>query len=171
MSETNFFAESLGHWRYIRSGLIAEADNIPEDKFDFRPSPSVKSVHELLQHILEGSMMMTGVLSSPEPSFQGKGLDEFFREFSERARDAQGKTELMSLLKGQIEEGVERFDGVGHEAMMGPVVNFDGSTWTRMQWFFHAMTEEMYHRGQITTYARIMGLVPALTQTIEASKA
>ena len=52
---------------------------------------------------------------------------------------------------------------------MGPITNFDGSKWTRMQWFFHAMTEEMYHRGQIVTYARLMGLVPALTQMIEAS--
>jgi len=38
-----------------------------------------------------------------------------------------------------------------------------------MQWFFHAMTEEMYHRGQRVTHARLMGLVPALTQMIEAS--
>ena len=32
------------------------------------------------------------------------------------------------------------------------------------------MTEEMYHRGQIVTYARQMGLVPALTQMIEATQ-
>ncbi len=55
---------------------------------------------------------------------------------------------------------------LGEDAMMGPVTNFDGGTWSRMQWFFHAMNEEMYHRGQLTTYARLMGLVPALTQQI-----
>jgi uncharacterized damage-inducible protein DinB len=169
MTTTDFLTESLDHWRYIRQGLIAEVDNIPADKFDFRPTPEVKSVHGLVQHILEGSMMMVGELTREKPNFQRQGLAEFFEEYSGRARDAKGKAELIDLLTNQIEEGVAGFTTVGGDGMNGPVTNFSGSTWTRMQWFFHAMTEEMYHRGQIVTYARMIGLVPALTQMIEAS--
>jgi uncharacterized damage-inducible protein DinB len=168
MSRPEFLTESLDHWGYIRKGLIAEVDNIPADKFDFRPNPDVKSVHELVQHILEGSMMMVGELTREEPNFQRMSLSEFFEEYSGRARDVQGKTELIDLLTSQGEEGIARFKQVGGDAMAGPVTNFDGSSWSRMQWFFHGMTEEMYHRGQLVTYARIMGLVPALTQMIEA---
>jgi uncharacterized damage-inducible protein DinB len=73
------------------------------------------------------------------------------------------------LLTSQVEEGVAAVARVGGEAMMGPVTNFDGSTWSRMQWFYHSMTEEMYHRGQLVTYARLLGLVPALTQMIRGS--
>ena len=35
-------------------------------------------------------------------------------------------------------------------------------------WF--AAAHEMYHRGQLATYARGMGLVPAMTQRLQAPK-
>lgn len=164
-----FLEESLGHWRYIRQGLIAEADNIPAEKFEFRPSPDVKSVHELLQHILEGSMMMVGELTREKPNFQRQPPPAFYEEYGARAQAAQGKDELLVLLGDQLEEGIGGFTQLGAEAMMGSITNFDGSQWSRMQWFFHGMTEEMYHRGQIVIYARSLGLVPALTQRIQAA--
>ena len=167
MSRPDFLAESLGHWRYIRDGLIAEADNIPADKYDFRPTPEVKSVHELVQHILQGSMMMVGELTREKPNFQRMSFSAFFEEYASRATEAEGKDALIGLLKRQMEEGMAAFTKLGNEAMKEPITNFDGSQWSRMQWFFHSMTEEMYHRGQLTTYARLMGLVPALTQRIE----
>jgi uncharacterized damage-inducible protein DinB len=166
---TEFLTESLEHWRYIRKGLIAEVDNIPADKFDFRATPEVRSAHELVQHILEGSMMMVGELTQEKPNFQRMSYTAFFEEYSTRAKNAKGKEELIELLTTQVEEGIDAIARVGAEAMMGPVTNFSGSTWSRMQWFFHAMTEEMYHRGQLVTYARLLGLVPALTQMIEGS--
>ncbi len=169
MTRPDFFTESLDAWRDARQGLIAEVDNVPASKFDFRPTPDVRSVRELVQHILEGSMMMVGELTRDEPSFQRMSFAAFMEEYATRARDAQAKQELIDLLDSQLDEGIAQFKQVGEDAMMGPVTNFDGSTWSRMQWFFHAMTEEMYHRGQLTTYARLLGLVPALTQRIEAS--
>jgi uncharacterized damage-inducible protein DinB len=36
-----------------------------------------------------------------------------------------------------------------------------------MQWLHHGIAQEMYHRGQLTLYARLMGLKPALTKRIE----
>jgi len=128
MSRPDLLTESLDHWRYIRQGFIAEVENIPADKFDFRPTPDVKSVHELVQHILEGSMMMAGELTRGEPNFQWMSLPEFFEEYSTRATMAQGKTKLVDLLTSQIEEGITRFKQVGEDVLMGRVTNFDGST-------------------------------------------
>jgi uncharacterized damage-inducible protein DinB len=45
---------------------------------------------------------------------------------------------------------------------------FDGGTWSRLTYVFYASGHEEYHRGQLATYARSMGLVPALTQKIRA---
>lgn len=168
MDKQGFLRESLGHWRYIRQGLIAELENIPADRFDFRPSPQVRSVAELGQHILEGSMMMVGELSRDEPNFQRQSMAEFLEEYAARSRDARDKASVLNLLSSQLEEGIAALEQVGEAAMWGPVTNFDGSPWSRMQWFFHGLTEENYHRGQVVTYARLIGLVPALTQRIEA---
>lgn len=166
MTTSEFFEESLDAWRYVRLGLISEVDNIPADKFDFRATPEVRSVGDLVGHILEGSMMMVGELTRDEPNFRRQPYPAFLDEFATEARKAQDKTALLALLESQLEDGIARLETIGAEGMMGPVTNFDGGTWSRMQWFFHGMTEEMYHRGQLTTYARLMGLVPALTQQI-----
>ena len=63
-------------------------------------------------------------------------LPEFFAEYSTRAKDAHNKADLITLLSSQGEDGVERLQEVGGDAMTGPLTNFDGSPWTRMQWFF-----------------------------------
>ena len=169
MTRSDFFDESLDAWRDARQGLIGEVANIPADKFDFRPTPDVKGVGELVRHILEGSMMMVGELTQDEPNFQRMSLEAFMEEHAATAKKLQGKQELIDVLESQIDDGIARFTQVGEDAMMGPVTNFDGSTWSRIQWFFHGMNEEHYHRGQLTTYARLMGLVPALTQRILGS--
>ena len=46
---------------------------------------------------------------------------------------------------------------------------FDGKNGTKRAWVEHAIAQEWYHRGQLALYARLMGLVPALTQVIQGS--
>ena len=50
------------------------------------------------------------------------------------------------------------------------IERFDGKQGTRLAWMNHGIGHEDYHRGQLTTYARLLGLVPALTQLIHGSK-
>jgi uncharacterized damage-inducible protein DinB len=37
---------------------------------------------------------------------------------------------------------------------------------TRLAWMQHGIAHEEYHRGQLATYARLTGRVPALTKRI-----
>ena len=169
MSKTNFLTESLSAWRHDRQGLIDEVENIRATKFDFRPTPEVRSVREMVQHILEVAMMMTGELTQPKPDFSRATYPEFLEMYSQSVYDAQTKKELIGMLEWQIADAVKRFRKVGETAMFEPVTNFDGSKWTRMQWLHHGLAQEMYHRGQITTYERLMGLEPALTKNIRGA--
>ena len=52
--------------------------------------------------------------------------------------------------------------------MLQHIRRFDGNKGTRMAWFYHGIDQEMYQRGQITIYARLPGIVPALTQKIRS---
>lgn len=169
MPNTNFLTESLSTWRDDRQGLIDEVENIRATKFDFRPTPEVRSVRELIQHILEVAMMMTGELTQPKPDFSRAGYPEFLEMYSQAVYDAQTKKELIAMLEWQIDDAVKCFTKVGEATMFEPVTNFDGSKWTRMQWLHHGLAQEMYHRGQITTYERLMGLEPALTKKIRGA--
>ncbi len=51
-------------WKDFRKGLIAEVEQIPEDKFDFRATPETRSIAELLQHIVEVQKMVIGEAGS-----------------------------------------------------------------------------------------------------------
>lgn len=163
----SFLEESLANWRDVREGLIAEVENVRATKFDFRPTEGVRSVRELVQHILEVAYMMTGELTRKDTNFRRAPWPDLLAVYAAHVYDAQTKKELLELLHRQLDEAEDRFREVGEEAMWVPIVNFDGSKWTKIQWLHHGIAQEMYHRGQLTTYERLMGLTPALTKRIQ----
>lgn len=168
MSEfDSFLDETLDAWWDVRRGIIAEVENIPAGKFDFRPTPDVRSVKHLVQHILEVSMMMTGELARRDTDVHRAPWPELLRMYAAPAYEAETKTALLRLLETQMEEAEARFRDAGELALWQFMTRFDGATGTKMQWLHHGIAQEMYHRGQLALYARLLGLVPALTQQIE----
>ena len=75
-SYTNLLEEVLEAWTDVRLGVLNEARNIPAEHWDFRPTPEVKSVRELVVHILEAAMFMTGELSRPDTNFKRAPIAE-----------------------------------------------------------------------------------------------
>jgi len=163
---TSFLDETLEAWLDVRQGIIDEVKNIPPQQFDFRPNPEVKSVRELVQHILEISMLMTGELTRRDTNFKRHPWPEMIKQYAEAAQRAQTKRELLVLLGAQMRDAEKRFRRAGDLAMWQLIERFDGEQGTKMQWIHHGIAQEMYHRGQLATYARLMGLQPALTKKI-----
>ena len=161
--------ESLEAWQDAREGVIEEAKNIPAEKFDFKPTPEVRSVEELLEHILEVAYLMTGELTREDTDFRRAPWPELLEMYAGPARQASGKEEMIKLLHAQLEEGMEEFRRAGELAMLQLIERFDGRKGTKLAWFHHGVAQEMYHRGQLTLYQRLMGIEPALTQRIRAS--
>jgi len=149
-----------------RQGVIDEVKNIPPQKFDFRPTAETKSVRELVQHILEIAMLMTGELTRPDTNFKRHPWPKMIKQYAEAAQRAQTKRELLVLLGAQMRDAEKRFRKAGDLAMWQFIERFDGEQGTKMQWLHHGIAQEMYHRGQLATYARLMGLEPALTKKI-----
>jgi uncharacterized damage-inducible protein DinB len=158
--------EALLNWQDTREGLIEEVQNIPAAKFDFRPVPEVRSVRELVQHILEVAMMMTGELSREDTDFHRAPWPKLLRMHAAVVSRTKTKAELVRLLRSQHKEAEKRFRAVGEIGMLQLITNFDGSRGTRLAWFGGGVAHEMYHRGQLTLYARCLGLEPALTRRI-----
>ena len=165
----SFLEETLEAWRDVRSGIIDELRNIPEGQLDFRPTPETRTVRELIQHILEVSMMMTGELARPDTDLKRLPWPDMLNLYAKAAYKAKKKKELLSLLSSQMDEAERAFRTAGDLALWQLIERFDGLPGTKFQWLHHGIAQEMYHRGQLATYARLMGLVPALTQKIEGS--
>jgi hypothetical protein len=74
----NILDEALEAWADARVGVLDEARNIPANQWDFRPTPESKTVRELVEHILEVAMMMTGELTRPDTDFRRAPWPLFF---------------------------------------------------------------------------------------------
>ena len=169
MEYKSLLEEALESWDGVREGLIAELELIPEEKYDFRPTPEVMSVGGLAVHLLESGAMMVGELTRTDTHFKRLPFPELVAEHAGDLSTLTGKTELLEALKRQVDEGVQAFAAVGELHMLQLIERFDGKMGTRLAWIQHGIDHEMYHRGQVTVYARLLGLEPALTRMIRQS--
>jgi uncharacterized damage-inducible protein DinB len=158
--------EILESWRDVRAGIVEEVENIPANQFDFRPTPEVRSVREQVRHILEVAMMMTGEFTRPDTNLRRAPWPKLLARYAKPAYRAQTKRQLVALLRSQIKDAERKFRAQGELALYQFHTRFDGKRGTKLAWVQHGIAQEWYHRGQLALYARLLGLVPALTQRI-----
>jgi uncharacterized damage-inducible protein DinB len=167
---TSLLEEMLVAWAYTRAGVIAEVKNLPESALDFKPHPAMRSTRELVQHIIESSLLMSGELPRPDGDFQRKSYPALLKEHAPGGVTRyRTKAELIAALKATHANGAKRFRAVGEVAMLQAIRQFDGESAPRLTWMHHGIAHEEYHRGQLALYARLVGRVPALTKLIQGS--
>lgn len=158
--------EALEAWEYTRHGVIAEAESVPESRFDFRPAPESRSVAELVVHIIESGEMMAGELTRPDGDFRRQSYEDHLREHAGAISADLPKEALIGRLRETGESGRRRIREAGEVAMLQRIRRFDGVAGTRLAWMNHGIDHESYHRGQLALCVRLLGRVPALTRLI-----
>jgi len=101
--------------------------------------------------------------------FTRQSFPDFMREYGGALDDVADKAALISLLRESFEDGEARLREAGELRMLQQIVQFNGQPATRLSWMSHGVAHEEYHRAQVALYARLIGLVPALTKMIQAS--
>ena len=158
--------EAIEAWQDVREGVISEVENIPPNEFDFRPVEGARSISELVVHIMEVSLMMTGELTRADGDFTRQPYAKFIAEYARSVQKIDRKRDLVAALYRSFRSGVKGFRTAGELHMLQYIRRFDGKPGTRLAWFHHGIGHEMYHRGQLAHYQRHLGLTPALTQQI-----
>jgi uncharacterized damage-inducible protein DinB len=158
--------EALEAWEDIRDGVIAEVDNIPEDRFAFRPAPDTRTVAELVRHVMEVALLMTGELCRADTNLRREPWPQLLAAYDGPIRKASSKTDLIAALSSTFKESVRRFRELGEDGVLQPITRFDGKKGTKLAWLHHGLAHEEYHRGQLAVYQRLMGIEPALTRLI-----
>jgi uncharacterized damage-inducible protein DinB len=156
---------------FAREGTIAEASNIPDERWDYRPHPNARSVAELIRHMIEAAAMLVGEAADVEGDFKRRHPREHVAAHAGDLGESMTPTELKDALQRTHEVSVERVRKAGAAHMATPIRRFDGGSWRRDTYVFYAASHEDYHRGQLALYARTMGLIPALTQRIHGDRA
>jgi len=153
----------IGGWKEVRSGLIDEAEQIPADKFSLQAAPNTRSVAQLLQHVIEAQKFLAGEVSQPDTNLLRRPFAEQTKHYAPGVSDVNDKDGLLNLLRASMEDAETQLTAAADE-LKNTMKRFDGKEMTKVAFLSFAIAHEMYHRGQLTVYERLLDIEPALTQ-------
>lgn len=153
----------IGSWREVRAGLIDEASQIPADKFNFRAAEGMRSVAELLQHLAESQKFLVGEAVRPDTNLMRKSFAENIKDYAPDVRSVNDKDGILNLLNTAMDD-TEKLLREHSDEMKNTMKRFDGKEMSKLGFMSFAIAHEMYHRGQLTVYERLLGIEPKLTQ-------
>lgn len=141
-------AALLASWNEVGRKLIAMAEDFPEDKYDFKPTPAQKSFAEQLLHVAGDNISFADVA-------QGKKAtgDESRAHFKTKA-------DVVAYVKKSFAEGAAVIKEKGDNSLLEMVVDEDGRTVPLQALAYGVVEHGGEHYGQLVVYYRIAGLVP-----------
>jgi hypothetical protein len=139
----------LEAWNDIGKKLIAIAEDLPEDKYDYKPNPDSRTFVAQLLHV-SASMYF----------FTDEAVGKKARYGDDPKRDElKTKEQIVAFVKKSVEDGAELIKSKGDAGMAGLVVL--GNQTYRLSDLAYGLTEHSgEHYGQLVVYYRINGLVP-----------
>jgi uncharacterized damage-inducible protein DinB len=149
-------------WREVRNGLIDEANQIPADQFGFQPAPDSRPVRRLLQHIVESQKFLVGEACRPDTNLMRASFADNVKAYAPGVPEVTEKEALLDLLRTSMDEAAEQLRAAGDE-LKNSMKRFDGKEMNKLAFMSFAIAHEMYHRGQLTVYERLLQIQPALT--------
>lgn len=137
-------------YNQFKGWLLAAADQVPEDKYGFRPVEGVRSFGELLGHVGNASYLFCSTGSGTKnPS-------------SADLEKATSKAAIIAGLKAAFAYCDAAYE-LTHEDAMKEAELF-GNKGSRLWVLTFNAVHNSEHYGNIVTYMRMMGMVPPSSQ-------
>ena len=150
-------------WQDVRNGLIKEVEQISAEQMSFKPATESRTVIELLHHIIESQRMLAGEMCRENTNFQ-RGFPALIADHVGNVKEGTTKDAVLDLLRSSQEETNKMVVNFGDANFDQTMTRFDGKQCTKSEMLDLTVAHEMYHRGQLTVYERLLGIEPALTQ-------
>ena len=159
-------------FRTVRKNTLIVAEEIPEDKYSFRPAEGTRTVGELLTHIAHGWKFHEKViLVEKRTTMEGFDFMGFLGPLLAEQAKPRTKAEIITLLKDEGEKFAKAVevlsdDFLAHVVLMPP--GAAQASRTRFDMLMSVKEHEMHHRGQLMLIERMLGIKPHLTREQEA---
>lgn len=141
-------AALLAEWNDIGRRLIAIAEDTPEDKYDYKPKPEMRSWVGQLAHAAQGNyFFINPAQGKPDPSD-----DPDMSQLKTRAQ-------VVAFVKKSFDDGAAVIKAQGDAGMAKTVKS--GNQMIRIDALAYDLVGHANnHYGQIVVYYRLNGLVP-----------
>jgi uncharacterized damage-inducible protein DinB len=141
----------LDNWNDVGRKLIAMAEDFPEDKYDFKPTPAERSFAEQLLHAANANYFFTNpAMGLKPPPGEDPKRDQY-----------KTKAALVEFVKKAFADGAAAIKQKGDKGMNELIVDPFANQQVRvadMAWGLLEHSGE--HYGQLVVYYRVAGLVP-----------
>lgn len=149
----NLTCEIENDWSRNNVMLYGLAGAMPEDKFNYKPTPAQQSFGERVMHAAQVNLMLLQGLGARTPA---PAVDT----------NATSKAASMAALQRVGEYGVAIIKEFGEQGLMaridspGPMKFFMGPQLSRQRVLYFLMTHSQDTYGQLVVYLRLNGITP-----------
>ena len=153
-------------WKDTRAGLIQEVEKIPEDQFSFRATPDTRSIAELLQHIISAQKILVGETCRANTNLMRQSFAAHAKEYAAGVNEVPDKNGLLELLRSGMHEAEVCLNSYG-DKLDETMTALNGKPTSKSAFLTFSLSHEMYHRGQLTVYQRLLNIEPVLTERLK----
>jgi uncharacterized damage-inducible protein DinB len=140
----------LDQWNDIGRKLIAMAEDIPEDKYSYKPNPDSRTWESQVIHAAAAMYYFTDVAVGKKA------------RHGDDPKDApKNRAELVAFVKQCVKDGADLIKAQGDKGMMATTIDpFSGNYTRRLDLAYGLIEHSGEHYGQLVVYYRAIGMVP-----------
>jgi hypothetical protein len=140
----------LDQWNEIGRKLIDMAEDLPEDKYDYKPNPASRSFVDNLLHASASMYFFTDLAEGKKARY---GDDP-------KRDELKTKAQVVAFVKKAVKDGADEIKAKGDAGIKGSV-NAGGPRLTEIGDLAYGLIEHSgEHYGQLVVYYRANGMVP-----------
>jgi uncharacterized damage-inducible protein DinB len=142
----------LESWNEIGRKLIAIAEDLPEDKYDYKPNPDSRTFRGVLLHVSASMYYFTDTALGKKPRYPDDPKPADLK--------INSKADLVAFVKQCVKDGADVIKAKGDKGM-NTQVNDGGPHLNRLYDEAYGLIEHSgEHYGNLVVYYRANGLVP-----------
>jgi uncharacterized damage-inducible protein DinB len=130
------------------TNLIAAANEMPADKYSFKPTPAQMSFGDIVAHLIEGNDYLCGAIGGAKAPARAK------------VTGTSSKDALMGELKDSFAFCDQAFSKLDDSKLNEQLPFFGGKTRSRASVMFLTVGDWADHYSQSAIYLRLNGLLP-----------
>ena len=142
---TSFLTPAKATWESTRNLVIAIVEVMPEDKYDFKPTPTVRTFRDNVIHLVAENYLFFGRVA-------GENLGN-------PAQNLKSRDELIKPLRESYDYGAKVWAGLTEEKAL-EMIEVRGQKVQRWSAILGAIQDNMNHYGNLVVYVRLNGIVP-----------
>jgi len=156
-----------GAFRTVRKNTIQIAEDIPEEKYNFKPGPDARTVAQTLVHIAVATEFPLHIHGQKIDDLAKLNFPELFQKLTAEESKSRTKGEILALLRSEGNKYASFLEGLPESFLAESVKlppGMEPASKTRFEMLLGPKEHEMHHRAQLMTMERMVGIVPHLTR-------